>query len=105
MFCILIFSKMEDLLDDNGVAYSRVILQAAYIASVSLTFRVDLEGGDQMDNITQFTTFLGDQEAFFSFGDYIVMEGGRGSLDVTASGNVVQHSEDVALFTTSYSSP
>ena len=78
--------KMKDLLDDNGVVYRRVILQAAYIASVSLTFRVDLEEGDQMDNVTQFTAFLGDQESFSSFGDYIVMEGGRGSLDITVSG-------------------
>ena len=77
---------MKMLLDLNGVVYSRVFLQSAYVASVSLTFQVDLWEGDQSENITQFSTFLRNSEAFLSFSDYTVMESGRGLVDISVSG-------------------
>ena len=79
-------SKMKEILDGNGVMYNEVFLQSAYIASVSLTFRVDLNDTNRMDNLTQLASFLNDPGAFSTFGEYTVMEEGRGSLDVTASG-------------------
>ena len=79
-------SKMKEILDNNGVVFNEVLLQSAYIASVSLTFRVDLNNTNKMDNLTQLTSFLNDPRAFSTFGNYTVMEEGRGSLDVTASG-------------------
>ena len=81
---------MKMLLDMNGVVYSRVSLQSAYVASVSLAFQVDLGEGDQSENIMQFSTFLGNSEAFSSFGNYTVMQDGRGLVDISVSG-IVTH--------------
>ena len=80
---------MKRLLDINGVVYKGVSLQSAYIASVSVTFQVDLEGGDQSENITQLGMFLGDPEQFLSFSDYNVTEDGRGVVDITVAGIVI----------------
>ena len=77
---------MKVLLDRNGVEYSQVSLQSVYISSVSLTFRIDLPAGDQGDNITQLSSFLGNTEQFSSFNDYSVTEGGRGLVDVSVAG-------------------
>ena len=81
---------MKLLLDMNGVIYSRVSLQSACVASVSLTFQVDLGDGDQSESMTRFSRFLGNSEAFPSFSDYTVMEGGRGLVDISVSG-IVAH--------------
>ena len=83
------FQQMKRLLDMNGVAYKRVSLQSAYIASVSITFQVDLEEDDQSENITQLSMFLGDPEQFSSFSDYNVTEDGRGVVDITVAGIVI----------------
>ena len=80
---------MKHLLDMNGVVYKRVSLQSAYIASVSVTFQVDLEEGDQSENITQLSMFLGDVERFSTFSDYNVMEDGRGVVDISVAGIVI----------------
>ena len=80
---------MKRVLDMNGVAYKRVSLQSAYIASVSVTFQVDLEEDDQSENITQLGMFLGDPERFSSFSDYNVMEDGRGVVDISVAGIVI----------------
>ena len=72
----------------NGVQYSRVSLQSAYIASVSVTFRIDLAAGDQSDNITRLSSFLANVETFTSFNGYSVMEGGRGLVDISVAGIV-----------------
>ena len=88
---VLIFfelSQMKRLLDMNGVVYKRVSLQSAYFASVSVTFQVDLEEGDQSENITQLGMFVGDPERFSSFSDYNVMEDGRGVVDISVAGIV-----------------
>ena len=89
---VLIFfelSQMKRLLDMNGVVYKQVSLQSAYLASVSVTFQVDLEEGDQSENITQLGMFLGDPERFSSFSDYNVMEDGRGVVDISVAGIVI----------------
>ena len=79
---------MKDILESNGIAYDQVILQSAYIESVSVTFRVDLEELDQKENILQFTSFLNNSETFSNFSDYLVSNDRRGLLDVTISGIV-----------------
>ena len=79
---------MKMILDMNGVVYSRVNLQSAFIASVSVTFQVELEEGDQSENITQLSTFLGSPEAFSTFSNYTVMEDGRGVVDVSIAGEL-----------------
>ena len=71
----------------NGILYSQVSLKSAYIASVAITFQVDLVEGDQTQNISEFSSFVEDSEIFSSFSGYSVMEGGRGSLDVKVAGN------------------
>ena len=81
--------QIKHLLDMNGVVYKQVSLQSAYMASVSVTFRVDLEEGDQSQNITQLAMFLGNPELFSSFGGYIVMEDGRGVVDISVAGIVI----------------
>ena len=77
---------MEMILDMNGVVYSRVTLQSVRVASVAVTFRVDLETGDQSENITQLSSFLRNSERFHSFNSYSVVEDGRGVVDVTIAG-------------------
>ena len=86
---VLNSQQMKRLLDINGVVYKRVSLQSTYIASVSVTFQVDLEEGDQIENITQLGVFLGDPEQFSSFSDYNVTEDGRGVVDITVAGIVI----------------
>ena len=78
--------QMKMLLDINGVEYSQVTLQSAFIASVAVTFHVDLVEGDQKDNISQFRSFLENTEGFTSFSDYSVTENGRGVIEVTVAG-------------------
>ena len=77
---------MKNILESNGIAYDQVILQSAYIESVSVTFRVDLEELDQKENILQFTNFLNNPETFLNFSNYLVSNDRRGLLDVTISG-------------------
>ena len=77
---------MEGLLDMNGVVYSKVSVKSVYIASVAITFQVDLPEGDQSQNIFMFNSFVGDPEIFSSFSDYSVMEGSRGLVDITVAG-------------------
>ena len=81
---------MKRLLDMNGVVYKRVSLQSAYMASVSVTFQVDLGEGDQNENITQLGMFLRNPELFSSFSDYNVMEDGRGVVYISVAG-IVTH--------------
>ena len=83
------FQQMKCLLDMNGVVYKRVCLQSTYMASVSVTFQVDLEEGDQSENITQLSMFLGNPELFSSFIDYNVTEDGRGVVDISVAGIVI----------------
>ena len=79
---------MEGLLDMNGVVYSKVSVKSVYIASVAITFQVDLPEGDQSQNISKFNSFVGDPESFSSFSDYSVMEGSRGLVDITVAGTM-----------------
>ena len=83
---ILSVLQMKMLLDMNGVEYSQVTIQSAYIASVAVTFHVDLVEGDQKANISQFNSFLENSESFTSFNDYTVVEVGRGIVHVTVAG-------------------
>ena len=75
-FAIFVF-QMKGILDVNGVVYSRVILRSVYIASVAVTFQVDLVEEDQRSNISQLSSYVS---------SYSVMEDGRGSVDVTVAG-------------------
>ena len=83
---------MKRLLDINGVVYKRVSLQSTYMASVSVTFQVDLGEGDQSENITQLGMFLRNPELFSSFSDYNVMEDGRGVVYISVAG-IVTHTQ------------
>ena len=77
---------MENLLKINGVVYSKVSVKSVYIASVAITFQVDLPDGNQSQNISKFNSFIEDPESFSSFSDYSVMEDGRGLVDITVAG-------------------
>ena len=77
---------MKGILDANGVVYSRVILRSVYIASVAVTFQVDLVEEDQRSNISQLSSYVSSSESFSTFSNYSVMEDGRGSVDVTVAG-------------------
>ena len=79
---------MKNILEFNGIVYDEVILQSAYIESVSVTFRVDLEELDQKEGISQFTNFLNNPEIFSNFSNYSISNDKRGLLDVTISGTV-----------------
>ena len=84
-FAIFVF-QMKGILDANGVVYSRVILRSVYIASVAVTFQVDLVEEDQRSNISQLSSYVSSSESFSTFSNYSVMEDGRGSVDVTVAG-------------------
>ena len=79
---------MKAILDMNGVAYKRVALKSVYVASVAVTFQVDLVEEEQSRNISQLNSFVSNSESFSSFSSYSVMEDGRGSVDVTVAGKV-----------------
>ena len=81
---------MKAILDMNGVNYTQVILKSVYIASVAVTFQVDLIEEDQSSTISQFGSFVSSSESFSNFGNYSVMEDGRGSVDVTVAGTEIK---------------
>ena len=70
----------------NGLVYGQVSLQSVYVASVAVTFHVDLPERDQEENIAQLKSFLGNPDNFSSFNAFNVMEGGRGVLDISVAG-------------------
>ena len=75
----------------NGVVYTRVTLKSVYVASVAVTFQVDLVEEDQTSSISQLSSFVSDSESFSSFDEYTVMDEGRGSVDITVAGIVFHH--------------
>ena len=77
---------MRDALNANGVAFKAVTLNSKYVASLALTFQVDLVPEDQSHNISQFASFLSSSESFSGFINYSVKESGRGTLAVTVKG-------------------
>ena len=77
---------MKAILDMNGVSYTRVSLKSVYVASVAVTFQVDLVEEEQSSRISQLSSFVRDSETFSNFSDYPVMEEGRGSVDITVAG-------------------
>ena len=79
---------MTILLDMNGVQYSQITLQPAYLASSAVIFHIVLVEEDQRDNITQFNSFLENTESFTSFSDFSVKEDGRGVIDITVAGTL-----------------
>jgi hypothetical protein len=87
--------SMKGILDVNGVVYSRVILRSVYIASVAVTFQVDLVEEDQRNNISQLSSYVSSSESFSTFSNYSVMEDGRGSVDVTVAETCVCSSATV----------
>ena len=80
---------MKGILETNGVVYSRVTLSSVYIASVAVTFQVDLVEEEQSNNISQLNSYVSNSESFSTFSNYSVMEDGRGSVDVTVAGTMV----------------
>ncbi|CAI8001269.1 Adhesion G protein-coupled receptor L1 [Geodia barretti] len=75
--------SMKDILNCNGVTYKKVILSSVYIASLALTFQVDLDVEDQSNNVSRFTSFVSSSASFSSFSNYSVKGSGRGTLGVT----------------------
>lgn len=77
---------MAGILVENGVPFVEVRLQSVYIASVSLTFEVVLNStiDDYQDSLGGFLEYFNTE--LNTFGDYFVLEGGRGSLGVVPSG-------------------
>ena len=76
---------MKAVLDKNGVAYKRVILSSVYIASVALTFQVDLVEENQSSSISQLNVFVSSSN-FSHFSNYSVIGNSSGSVDVTQAG-------------------
>ena len=71
------------------MVYKQVILKSVYVASVAVTFQVDLAEKDQSSNISQFSSFVSSSESFSNFSSYSVMEDGRGSVDITVAGTEI----------------
>lgn len=78
--------QMRDMLNANGLAFKAVTLNSKYVASLALTFQVDLVPEDLSHSISEFTSFLNSSESFSSFSNYSVKESGRGTLVVTVKG-------------------
>ena len=83
---LAILIQMKDILNCNGVTYKKVILSSVYIASLALTFQVDLDVEDQSNNVSRFTSFVSSSASFSSFSNYSVKGSGRGTLGVTVKG-------------------
>ena len=83
---LAILIQMKDILNFNGVTYKKVILSSVYIASLALTFQIDLDVEDQSNNVSQFTSFVSSSASFSSFSNYSVKDSGRGTLGVTVKG-------------------
>ena len=78
---------MRNILNINGVTYSDVILQSvhAFQGQTTVTFRVDLVKGQQLQIFNTFNFFL-NSPAFQSFSNYTVTNKGRGLVDITRVG-------------------
>ena len=74
---------MAEILDMVGISYIEVYLKTVSVASVSITFQVDLVGGNQSSGISQLNSFL---ESFSTFSNFSVSEDGRGLVDITVAG-------------------
>ena len=69
------------------MGYTRVTITSVYIASVALTFQVDLVGQNQSSSISQLKSYVSSSD-FSTFSNYTVLGNGRlgGSVDVSETG-------------------
>lgn len=74
---------METILATNGVNFTGVNLSSVYIASLALTFQVDLVEGNQSSSISQLNSHV---RSLSHFSNYAVIGNTRGSVDVTEAG-------------------
>ena len=78
---------MKSVLKLNGVAFTQVNLSSVYIASVALTFQVDLVEENQSSSISQLNSFVSSSN-FSHFSSYSVLGNGSlgGSVEITQAG-------------------
>lgn len=79
---------MKDILKLNGVAFTDVTLSSFYIASLAVTFQVDLVQKNQSGSINRLNTFMKSPQ-FSNFSNYSVIGNTRGSVDITQAGEVI----------------
>ena len=84
---ILFSAQMRQLLNMQGVQYTRVTLQSVYIASVAVTFEITLPTSTSAQNREPLRTFVN----FFtndlqSLAGFVVQNGSRGTLQVIPTG-------------------
>lgn len=94
----LVFIQMAIVLSDNSVPFTRVNLISFYIASISLTFEVELNSSVQnyQDISTYFLDFF--TYEFYALGDYYIFQGSRGSLGIIPSGKLYQHHFGMSIY-------
>lgn len=94
----LVFIQMAIVLSDKSVPFTRVSLVSFYIASISLTFKVELNSSveNYQNSSTEFVGFFTD--GFSALGDYNISEGSSGSLGIIPSGKLYQHHFGMCIY-------
>ena len=76
---------MKDMLKREGVLFTEVTLSSVYIASLAVTFQVDLVQKNQSSSINELNSFV-ESPSFSHFSNYSIIGKARGSVEVTEAG-------------------